>query len=91
MIAAKSPAPKDLPKFASKIIKQARTMSTELRRRKLGIGEIDELTALKDAAAFFGRELKVEVEPHSEDDQEVYDPKSRSKFAEPYRPAIFIE
>lgn len=91
MIVATSPAPKDLPKFASKIIKQARTMPPELRQRKLETGEIDELTTLKDAAPFFRRELKVEVEPHSEDDQELYDPKGRSKFAEPYRPAIFIE
>jgi leucyl-tRNA synthetase len=91
MIAAKSPAPKDLPKFAGKIIKQARTMPTELRKRRLGVGEVDERKAFTEAREFFARELKVEVEIHAEDESELYDPKGRSKFAEPYRPAIFIE
>jgi leucyl-tRNA synthetase len=91
MIAAKSPAPKDLPKFAAKVIKQARTMPIELRRRQLKIGEINELTALKEAATFFTREIKVQVEIHSEEDPQLHDPKGRAKFAEPYRPAIFIE
>ena len=90
-IAAKSPAPKDLPKFAAKIIKQLRTMPTELRKRRLEICETDELTAFKEANSFFAKELKVEVEAHNEDEPELYDPKGRSKFAEPYRPAIFIE
>jgi leucyl-tRNA synthetase len=91
MIAAKSPAPKDLPKFAAKIIKQVRTMPTELRKRRLEIGEINELAAFNEARSFFAKELKVEVEAHSEDDPKLYDPKGRSRFAEPYRPAIFIE
>lgn len=91
MIAAKSPAPKDLPKFAAKIIKQVRTMPTELRKRRLEIGEINELATFKNAEAFFTKELKVKVEAYSEDDPKLYDPKGRSKSAEPYRPAIFIE
>ena len=91
MIAAKSPAPRDLPTFAAKIIKQLRTMPTELRKRRLGIYETDELTAIKDANTFFAKELKVEAEAHNEDEPELYDPKGRSRSAEPYRPAIFIE
>jgi leucyl-tRNA synthetase len=91
MIAAKSPAPKDLPKFAGKIIKQIRTMPADLRNRRTKIGEIQERDALAEAQKFFARELKTEVQVHGEEDPELYDPKNRAKVAEPYRPAIFVE
>ncbi len=91
MIAAKPPAPKDLPKFASKIIKQAKTMPSELRTRRLRFGEIDERKTFVEAQRFFAKELKTEVEVHGEDDEGLYDPKKRAQGAEPYRPAIFIE
>jgi leucyl-tRNA synthetase len=91
MIVAKPSSPKDLPKFASKIIKQARTMPPELRKRRIQLGELDEHGALVEAQKFFAKELKTEVEVHGEEDKELYDPKGRAKFAEPYRPAIFIE
>jgi leucyl-tRNA synthetase len=91
MIAAKSPSPKDLPKFVGKIVKQARTMPSELLARRLKAGELDERKTFTEAQQFFAKELKIEVEVHSEDDDRLYDPKSRAKMAEPYRPAIFIE
>ena len=91
MIAAKPPAPKDLPKFAGKIVKQARTMPVNLRTRRVRIGEIDEQKAFVEAQSFFVKELKCEAEVHVEEDSGLYDPKGRAKFAEPYRPAIFVE
>jgi leucyl-tRNA synthetase len=91
MISAKAPAPKDLPKFASKVIKQVRTMPPELRSRRTKTGEIDERTAFAEALEFFASEMKTVVEVHGEEDQDLYDPKGRAKVAEPYRPAIFIE
>jgi hypothetical protein len=91
MLAAKPPAPKDLSKFASKIIKLAKTMPDELRVRRLACGVVDEQKAISDARNFLGKELKAEVEVHGEDDESLYDPKRRGQFAEPYRPAIFIE
>lgn len=91
MMAAKSTAPKDLPKFASKIIKQVRTMSPELRARRNEVGELDERGAFEEAREFFAREMKTDVEVHGEEDENLYDPKSRAKAAEPYRPAIFLE
>jgi leucyl-tRNA synthetase len=91
MMVAKPSSPKDLPKFASKIIKQARTMPPELRKRRIQLAELDEHGALVEAQRFFAKELKTEVEVHGEEDKELYDPKGRAKFAEPYRPAIFIE
>lgn len=91
MLAAKMPAAKDLPKFASKIIKQVKTMPTELRTMRSESGEVDERKTILDARSFLGREVKAEVEVHTEDEDGIYDPKKRAQFAEPYRPAIFIE
>jgi leucyl-tRNA synthetase len=91
MLAAKASSAKDLPKFAVKVIQQARTMPAELRERRLKIGEIDERKTLDEAQGFFGRELKIEVRVHSEDEEGIYDPKGRAKLAEPYRPAIYVE
>jgi leucyl-tRNA synthetase len=91
MIASKSPSPKDLPKFGAKIIKQARTMPLDLRKRKIKMGDLDEQIALVEAQKFLARELKSDVEVHGEEDSGLYDPRMRAKFAEPYRPAIFVE
>ena len=91
MMSAKVASQKGLPKFAAKIVKQARTMSTDLRRRRISVGELDEKSVLAESKPFLSRELKTHVEIHSEDDPDLYDPKMRSKLAEPYRPAIFIE
>jgi leucyl-tRNA synthetase len=91
MIASKSPAAKDLPKFAGKIVKQVRIMPANLRVGRVKTGEIDERQAFAEAQSFFERELKSHVEVHSEEDPGLYDPKGRAKVAEPYRPAIFVE
>jgi leucyl-tRNA synthetase len=91
MINAKLPATRDLPKFAGRIIKLARTMPSDLRTRRIRMGEIDERRAFSEAQKFFARELRTEVEVHAEEDTGLYDPRGRAKMAEPYRPAIFIE
>jgi leucyl-tRNA synthetase len=91
MLAARAGSAKDLPKFALRIIQQVKTMSSELRDQRAQIGEVDEKSLLSEARAFFSRELKTEVEVHSEEDPQVHDPKGRAKIAEPYRPAIFVE
>jgi leucyl-tRNA synthetase len=90
MMGAKSAAPKDLPKFASKIIKQVRTMPPDMRSRRARTGELEEGTALLEAKEFLARELKTEIHVHGEDEPQ-FDPKGRAKLAEPYRPAIFVE
>ncbi|HUK50875.1 MAG TPA: class I tRNA ligase family protein, partial [Terriglobales bacterium] len=91
MISAKAASVKDLPKFASKVIQQVRTMPADLRTRRLEAGEVDERGLFAQAQAFFSKELKTTVEVHSEDEPSIYDPKSRARMAEPYRPAIFLE
>jgi len=91
MISAKIASQQDLPKFAVKVVKQARIISGELRRRRIRMGELDEKNTLTEAKDFLLRELKVPVEIHAEDELNLYDPRARAKLAEPYRPAIFIE
>jgi leucyl-tRNA synthetase len=91
MLSAKVGSKKDLPKFAAKLMKQARTMHADLRKRRISVGELNEKDTLVQAASFLSRELKVAVEVHCEDEPHLYDPKSRASMAEPYRPAIFIE
>jgi hypothetical protein len=66
-------------------------MPADLRARKIRAGEIDERKGFVEAEHFFAKELKTEVEVHSEEASGLYDPKGRAKFAEPYRPAIFVE
>ncbi len=91
MLSAKVASAKDLPKFAAKIVQQVKTMPTELRARRLEVGEVDERSMFNEARGFFGAELKTKVEVHGEEDASLYDPKGRAKMAEPYRPAIFLE
>lgn len=91
MITAKNLHQKDLPKFASKIITQARTMPVDLRKRRIRIGKLDERNLLLNTQEFLSQELKVKIVVHDEDEPELYDPKSKAKSAEPYRPGIFIE
>jgi leucyl-tRNA synthetase len=91
MIAAKTFNQKDLPKFASKVINQARTMPIDLRKRRIKIGKLEEQKLLLNASKFLTQEMKVSIEIHGEDENELYDPKAKAKSAEPYRPAIFIE
>ena len=91
MLAVKAASAKDLPRYATKIVQQVKTMPTRLRQQRSDVGEVDEKSVLRGATAFFQRELKTEVEVHSEEDPSLYDPKGRARIAEPYRPAIFVE
>ena len=77
--------------YAAKSIQQVRQMGEALRKfRKEGI-DLNEKKIFVEAADFFKRELKADVQIWQEGDDEVYDPTGRAKFAEPYRPAIFLE
>jgi leucyl-tRNA synthetase len=78
-------------KFTSQIIDEINHMPEERKQRLAKIGIIDENHTLKNAAAFFKRELDAEIHVNSEEDAERYDPKQRAQIAKPYRPAIFIE
>jgi leucyl-tRNA synthetase len=76
--------------FASKAIKQLSQMKEELRKSRIGL-ELKELKILGDAERFFAREFKAEIHVWQEGGKGVTDPKGRARFAEPYRPAIFVQ
>ncbi|HKR74978.1 MAG TPA: class I tRNA ligase family protein, partial [Candidatus Nitrosocosmicus sp.] len=65
----------------------------ELSRR----GEItyfDEKIPLADAKSLIANELKIQpqnIEVFEENDQQLVDPKNKSRFSRPYKPAIYIQ
>ena len=51
---------------------------------------LDEQALLKESASFLEKEIGCPVEVHSADSP-AFDPEKKSRFAEPLRPAIYIE
>lgn len=78
-------------KFVSQIVEEVNKFSDERKKRQLQVGVIDENQTLKEAQAFFKRELNAEICVYSEEDSKRYDPKKRAYLAKPYRPAIYME
>ena len=76
--------------YAAKSYQQATQMKEELRESRVGV-QPNEKKVLEDASDFFKREFRAEIHVSQEGEKELRDPKGRSRFAEPYRPAIFIE
>jgi leucyl-tRNA synthetase len=61
------------------------------RRTRLEAG-FDEVSAIKDAAELVSQEFDGAVlTVYSEDDPARYDPKSKAKFARPFKPAVYME
>lgn len=80
---------KEAASFAKKLVDNlANRGSDELDR----LGDIiDEKGYLIEAEDFLKTEYKCEVKIYSEDDENIYDPKGKAKFAAPQRTAIFVE
>ncbi|HVX02512.1 MAG TPA: leucine--tRNA ligase [Nitrososphaera sp.] len=61
-------------------------------RRSALAGSLDEVSAVRDAVGLIAKEFNdAEVLVYSEDDASKYDPKGKSKFARPFKPAVYIE
>jgi len=80
------------PDFVQKTIKDILSEPVEIRKSKLESGEFDEKALIANelislAKADFG----VDVQVYSENDDSIYDPKGKAKFARPFKPAILIE
>lgn len=82
---------RDVASFVGSIAEQISRMPSTSRKLRIQLGKIDELNALRGAIRFYSKQFQTEVNVFAEDDPERYDPKGRSKLAQPYRPAIFIE
>ncbi|MDW0119148.1 MAG: hypothetical protein QOK64_01355, partial [Nitrososphaeraceae archaeon] len=64
------------------------------RERRMKIDSFDEKIPLEDGKSLLVSEVgnnQLELYIYSEDDNDKYDPKQKSKFARPYKPAIYIE
>jgi leucyl-tRNA synthetase len=78
-------------KFVSQTVEEVNKLSEERKQRLLQTGVIDESQTLREAQAFFKRELNAEICVYSEEDAKRFDPKKRANLAKPYRPAIYME
>lgn len=64
----------------------------EARGRRLSLAGIDEAAAIRDAAGLISQEFGgAEMLVYSEDDPAKHDPKAKSKFARPFKPAVYME
>jgi leucyl-tRNA synthetase len=80
---------KEIPKFVQKIDTEFKSGGAERYEIFDGLG-LDEQDLLKESASFLEKVIGCPVEIHSADSP-AYDPETKSRFAEPLRPAIYIE
>jgi leucyl-tRNA synthetase len=80
---------KEIPKFVQKIVQEFKSGSAD-RYEILTGPNIDEQALLKESISFLEKEIGCLVEVHSADSP-AFDPGKKSRFAEPLRPAIYIE
>lgn len=80
---------RDIPKFVQKIVPEFKSGGTEKYEIFAGPG-LDEYALLKEASTFFEKEIGCPIGIYSADSP-AYDPEKKSRFAEPLRPAIYIE
>ena len=80
---------KEAPKFTQKLVQDVKKMGTsDLERFS---ANVDEVKYLKGAQDFLKKEFSVDIEIYSTDNPEKPDPQNKSRFAVPWRPAIYIE
>lgn len=80
------------PDFVQKTIRDILSDPTEIRETKLQSKEFDEKSFLANELVELGKkEFGVDVQIFSESDSDIYDPKGKSKYARPFKPAILIE
>ena len=82
------------PDLVRKMIEDILSESVEVRERRIKIDSFSEMIPLQDGIYLLRNEIgndKLEVRIYSEDDTDKYDPKQKSRFSRPYKPAIYIE
>jgi leucyl-tRNA synthetase len=80
---------KEIPKFVQKLVPEFKSGGADRYEIFAGPG-LDEQALLKESASFLAKEIGCPVEIHSADSP-AFDPEKKSRFAEPLRPAIYIE
>ncbi len=80
------------PKMVQKMMENILSAPLEARNRRLKLARFDEVAAIQDAASLLSAEInKAQIVVYSEEDSSKYDPKSKSKSARPFKPAVFME
>jgi len=82
---------KQIAKFVNQTVKEVSMMPKDLKKMKKDALNIDEKDTLLNAKAFLAKEINAPVEVFVEEEQGIFDPKSRASLSQPLRPAIFIE
>ena len=81
----------NIPKFCQNLFKELSAMDSDSKSRILCVGFINEIEILKELQSFYKTHNDIQVDLYSEDDSKIYDPKNRSIYSRPMRPAIFLE
>jgi leucyl-tRNA synthetase len=80
---------KEASQYAKKLIEDLANRGKDELERLSSV--LNEKSYLDEAKDFLKHEFKCEIEIYSSDDEEIYDPKGKARFAVPFRPAIFVE
>jgi leucyl-tRNA synthetase len=82
------------PKLIRNMIEDILSDPIEARNRRLKLTFFDEIFPLNDAKKLLSLEsgnAQAEIIVHSEDEMQKYDPREKSKYSRPFKPAIYIE
>ncbi|MDR4511565.1 MAG: leucine--tRNA ligase [Nitrososphaeraceae archaeon] len=87
---------KRYPSLVKKIIEDILSVSPDSRTNLMNIDLFNESYVIEDCKKLLANEIttnnkSVKIIVSSEDDQNIYDPKERSKFSRPFKPAIYLE
>jgi leucyl-tRNA synthetase len=85
---------KNNPKLIRNMIEDILSDPIEARNRRLKFTFFDEIFPLNDAKKLLSLEsgnAQSEIIVHSEDEMQKYDPREKSKYSRPFKPAIYIE
>jgi leucyl-tRNA synthetase len=82
------------PSFVKKTVEDILSESVESRNNRLNWNSLDEISIIKDSENLISNEIEFEnirIIVYSEEEKEKFDPKSKSRFSRPYKPAIYLE
>jgi leucyl-tRNA synthetase len=84
------------PSLIKKIIEDILSDSLESRNNRLCINSFNESFVIEDCKKLIAKEIttknnNIKIIVYTEDDKERFDPKNRSKFSRPFKPAIYLE
>jgi leucyl-tRNA synthetase len=82
------------PSFVKKTVEDILSESVESRNNRLNLNSLDEISIIKDSENLISNEIEFEnirINVYSEEEKDKFDPKSKSRFSRPYKPAIYLE